>query len=397
MKTILFCQFHNELINNNYEKSIADNYYTGIYKYKENDGYYKQDAFFELPLWIAEIKGSLTNNYNSKLLIIKNINEAIQEIKNIKPDYICFSVLDVNKQYIKEIINNSSKDNNFILGGYINFDYFNNHDNVKIFNSIKLFIEYLGIEYKYNLDYSLFKNYKTIPRLTLSKGCLNKCKFCIVEKEIKEISLKDVLKQIKAFKVLDFKLIYLNDKTFGQCKNYKILPLLYKRIKKYNPNFKGFIIQTTVNQFNKKEFVNDIKASYIFACELGIETFNNNILKQLKKPQQTKTILKAMQILRQLKIKIIPNIIIGIIGENKQTYNNTLRFLKHYKKDIYLLNIYNLALYLNSELAKEINVKNDNDLNENSTNKSFYNKQALIDNEYFYNQVFNFGMELLTK
>jgi len=68
---ILFCQFHNYIINGKYEKNIADRYYNGIYKYKKIDGYYKNDSFFELPLWIAEISGSLPNNINRELYIIE--------------------------------------------------------------------------------------------------------------------------------------------------------------------------------------------------------------------------------------------------------------------------------------------------------------------------------------
>jgi tRNA A37 methylthiotransferase MiaB len=396
MKHILFCQFHNVLINGNYTKNIADLYYNGIYKYKEIDGYYKQDSFFELPLWIAEIKGSLPNNYKTDLLIIENIKESINKIKKINPDYICFSVLDVNKNYIHEIIK-SLPDKKFILGGYINFTSFKNYKNVSIFESIQAFIEYLDIKYRYNLDYSLFKGYKTIPRLTLSKGCLHKCKFCIVSKNLIAVSKRDIIKQIKAFKDLRFKLIYLNDKTLGQSNNYKLLPLIYKRIKKYNPDFKGFIIQTSCSMFKRQSFIDTIKNCHIYACEIGIETYNNKLLKELNKPQNVNTINNAMYQLKKLRIKIIPNIIIGLIGETKETYNNTLKFLKHFKKDIYLLNIYNLALYLNSELANDIKIKNDDDLNENKTNKSFYDKQALKDNEYFYNEVFKLGLLLLTK
>jgi hypothetical protein len=396
MKTILFCQFHNKLINGNYKKDIASSYYEGIYKYKNIDGYYKSDSFFELPLWIAEIKGSIKDNYNTSLLIIEDIQKAINEINIVNPDYICFSVLDVNKAFINEIIK-ACPDKLFILGGYINFENFKVYNNVKIFESIKAFIEFLGLPYIYNLDYSLFKGYKTIPRLTLSKGCLNKCKFCIVEKQITEINKRDIIKQIKAFKDLEFKLVYLNDKTFGQCRNYKLLSLIYKRIKAYNPNFKGFIIQTSCSMFLKQTFIDTITNSHIVACELGIETYNNKLLQGLNKPQNINVINEAMKQLIKLDIKIIPNIIIGLIGENKETYNNTLDFIKEYQDNIYLLNIYNLAVYLNSELAKEITIINDNDLNENSINKSFYNNEALKDNEYFYNELFKIGLNILRK
>lgn len=396
MKKVLFCQLHNNIINGHYEKNIADVYYNGIYKHKEIDGYFKTAHFFELPLWIAEISGSLKNtDHKRELYIIEDVDKAIKDIETINPDYILFSVLDVNKAYIKKIINNYKGKGLFILGGYIDFKDFEGLNNVKIFKTVKAFIESLNIKYVYDLDYTLFKGFSTVPRLTLSTGCLNKCKFCIVDKVIIEKSKRDIIKQIKAFKPLKFKLVYLNDKTLGQAGNYKLLPLIYKRIKKYNPDFKGFIIQSTCNQFLKSDFINNIKECHIFACELGIETYNNDILKGLSKPQNIKTIDKAIDTLKVLNIKIIPNLIIGLIGETKTSYNNTLNFIKKHKKDIYILNIYNLAIYLKSELSKDIEIKSENDLNENSTNKSFYDSKALKNNEYFYNSIFKIGLEIL--
>ena len=185
------------------------------------------------------------------------------------------------------------------------------------------------------------------------------------------------INQIEAFKPLKFKLIYLNDKTFGQAGNYKLLKKVYEYIKAYNKDFQGFIIQTTCLQILKQGFIDDLKECHIFACELGIETFNNNLLHALKKPQSEKTIIKAVSLLKQADIKIIANLIIGLIGETKETYNKTLNFIKENEKDIYLLNIYNLAIYLNTELSKEVKTEKEEDLNENSTNKSFYTEEDL--------------------
>lgn len=398
MKKILFCQFHNFLINGKNNESIADKYYSGIYTLKEKDGYYKNDAFFELPLWINEVNGSLSNSaFNRDLLIIDNLKFALYKINRYNPDYILFSVLDVNKNYILDIIKNYRGNGKIILGGYIDFKDFKDFKNVFIFNDVKSFITSLGINYKYDLNYKLFKNYKTIPRLTLSKGCLNKCKFCTVEKNLVTMDKKNIIRQIKAFKELDFKLVYLNDKTFGQAKNYYLLPMIYKHIKKYNSEFKGFIIQTTASQVLNKSFTDFLKNAFIFACELGVESYNDNILKALNKPHNTLAINKATDILKNNKIKVIYNLIIGLLPETKITYNNTLNFIAKRFKDIYLLNVYNLALYSNSELAKSIVKITDNDKNERSLDKSFYNKKQINDNKYFYDKIFKIGIKLLNK
>jgi len=367
-----------------------------MYQYKHNDGYYKTSEFFELPLWIAEINGSLTSGYDTELLIIDNVDNAINRLNNSGSDYILFSVLDVNKRYIKDIIKRYTGNGLFCIGGYVDFTYFNGLL-VKVFNTVKQFIESLGIEYHYNLDYKLFRGYKTIPRLTLSYGCLNRCKFCTVEKTITEVTIDNILKQVNAFHILDFKLVYINDKTFGQANNYHLLHTLFEMIKSYNKEFKGFIIQTTCIQLLDINFQNMLHSGIIYAVEIGIETFNNDLLYSLDKPQTEDVIIEAIAVLKDNNVHIIPNIIIGIINENRDTYNKTLNLIKQYQEDIYFLNIYNLAVYLDTPLAKDINVLNDNDLNENITNKSFYTEKQMEDNEYFYNEIFKIGIEILNR
>jgi hypothetical protein len=395
MRKIIFCQFSNKLLSDSNTDTIADRHYNGVYQTYERDGYYKDNNFFELPLWIAEICGSLNNEYSTELYIIEDISRAIKYLKASDMDYICFSVLDINKHLIKEIVNHNL-DTNICLGGYIDFSYFDNC-NVRIFKTVKDFISrYLDLTYKYNLDYSLFKGNKTIPRLTLSYGCLNRCKFCTVEKTVIPVLEENVLKQVMAFRDLNFKLVYLNDKTLGQVNNYTMLPLLFDIIKEYNSDFQGFIIQTTCIMILDKNFQDFLRSTkVIFAIELGVETYNDNLLYGLDKPQTTKTIIDALKILKQYKIKIILNLIIGIIGETYQSYTNTLYFIETFQRDIYLLNIYNLSIYQDTELSKEIETLDVNDSNENIIGKGFYNKQQKTDNEYFYNEIFQIGLRIL--
>jgi tRNA A37 methylthiotransferase MiaB len=390
---VLFCQFSTNLINKDVKKDVADVYYTSIYDLKGKDGYFKGADFWEIPLWIAEIAGCL-KGFNKELYIIKDIQQAQEDLNNKEVDYILFSALDVNKQLILEIAKNYTGKAKIVIGGYVDFKIFEGLNNVIILNTIKGLAEYLNIKYIYDLDYTLFKGMKTIPRLTLSTGCLNVCKFCTQEKIINEKNVKDVIKQVKSYKDLNFELIYLNDKTFGQAKNYILLKGLTKTIKRYNPAFKGFIIQTTTSQFLQNDFVKNIKDLNIFAVELGIESYNNEILAQLRKPQNTKVIDKAINIIKGLGIKIIPNFMIGLIGESKDSYINTLTFISEHMKDFYILNIYNLAIYENTELAKEVNF-DSTDSNELDIDKSFYNKEQKENNKYFYNCIFKIGLEIL--
>jgi tRNA A37 methylthiotransferase MiaB len=85
----------------------------------------------------------------------------------------------------------------------------------------------------------------------MSKGCLHKCAFCIVPKGVTEVTSDIIDAQVEAFKKVDTKLVYLDDKTFGQAKNHVRLPEIYEKLKTAKPDFQGFIIQTTATQMRK--------------------------------------------------------------------------------------------------------------------------------------------------
>jgi len=390
----LFIQCNTKLINKDNKKDISDLFYESIYTLKANSGYFKGSDFWEIPLWIVEISG-LFKEKQKELFILKDIKKDIKRINNINTKFILLSILEVNKAFYLELIKNYKGKAKFIIGGYVDFAEFKKFNNVMLFNSIKDLADYFKIDYIYNTDYSLFKGLKIIPRLTLSNGCYNNCKFCTITKKLEIKTFKEIINQAISFKDLDFKLIYINDKTYGQANNYHYLKNIYNIIKRYNKKFKGFIIQTTASQILKNDFYKKFKGLHIKIIELGMESFNNDILRDLKKPHNEAMIDKALNILNDLGLNVILNVIIGILKENKNTYNNTLNYIKNNLNKIFSLNIYNLVIYKNTELAKEIKTNKDNDFNELSTEKSFYTKQNIIDNDYFYNNVFKLGLKVL--
>ena len=400
---ILCVQISTHLINGKPDmKDISTQYYIDLYNKKQKDGYFKESDFWEIPLWITEL------DYNTPVdfYICKNIEDTVKYLLEHKYKYVCFSVLDVNKEIINNIMTkyngyvvaNYADSITFIFGGYIDFNYFHGLTH-KIFKTIKDFITFLGIEYKQGNSYRLFKGYSVIPRLTLSTGCLNNCDFCTVERKIKETPKDVIEQQINAFKPLKFELVYINDKTFGQCANYPILPMLYHKIKKYNKNFKGFIIQTTTTQFNK---ISDkfLFYSHIKYVELGIESFNDDILKKYHKPSSERTILDSAWKIIDFNmctgsiyhIKLIPNIIIGMPEETKETYQRTIRFLERHNNIISHYNIYNLAVYDNTPLASRINAS-DQDKNELNVTKTFHKDKNV--HIWFYNKIHSMGIDQL--
>ena len=385
MKTI-FCQVSNQLINPP-TGDISEKYYNNLYDKHERDGYYKGKDFWEIPLWIAEASGFIRGE--KELHIVRNVEDSVIHLNRSGADRILFSVLDVNKAIVKTIIKKVNKP--FILGGYALDDSLN-RDNVVMLETMQQLADLYITPYEYKLDFSLFKGCKTIPRLTMSTGCRYRCKFCTVPNEVIAKSIPEIFKQVYAFEPLDFKLVYLNDKTFGQEANHEFLHELYHAIKQYNPKFEGFIIQTTCQQV-LKGFNKPLSELFVKVVELGVETYNNDLLRALNKPQNTNTIDKAMDLLVNLDIKIIPNFIIGIKGETRQTYHNTLAFVDKHFLNIYAMNIYNLALYDDSDLDI---IGEESDKNENSVEKSFHTDEERENAYWFSGLLFSMGLCMIT-
>lgn len=385
----VLCQFDTRFLYRDNKDTPADRYYETFWSEKKKDGYYKPDAFWEIPIWITEIDGILEKQeYTSELYIINSEKDFDLSRKyDLENTVFLFSALDVNKQYIKDIAR-LNQECLFIVGGYIDgTEYFEYLMNIEYVNSIAEYCKIEGLDYSYEVSYRLFRGIECIPRLTMSTGCKHNCKFCNVEKDLKEISYADIIKQVKAMKVLKFKLVYLNDKTFGQCENYRQLKEVRKVMRLCNPKFEGFIVQTTAAKCKDETFCIELRWLGVKIVEIGVETYNDKLLTEYRKPHNTEMIDVSFGNLLSQDIKIIPNIIIGLIGENIQTYRSTIAFLYGAKRYIYGLNIYNLAIYADTDLVKEINTDTGN-TNEMQVNKSYHTDLDRQIIEYFYDRVF---------
>jgi len=363
-----FCQVSNSLINPE-NGSTAEKFYNTFWDEKHKDGFYRPEHFFELPVWIAEIVYTLPEDVEPMLHIVTDEQAELPDA-----DYYLFSVLDVNRQIVQQIIYDNPQ-KQFNIGGYIEFDkYFLDYTNVACFASVRDFAVYHDFDYRYGTDYSLFAGMECVPRLTLSTGCRHRCKFCIVPNEVVEKTATNVWAQVYSFieAKLKFKLVYLNDKTFGQADNHRDLEMYYKVIKYNNPEFEGFIVQTTAAKVGElpKTVWQDC---HIKIVEIGVETYNDSLLQQYRKPAREVDIDGAVTTLAGLGVKVIANIILGLPGETSQTYAKTYDFLSDWMhcNNFYSLNIYTFAAYADAEATKELNV-NAGDTDELNDNRTFW-------------------------
>jgi len=362
MKKVLFLQVSSVLLHNAGHK-IAGKYYEDLYRLK--DGYEKNDHFWELPLWVVEIDGFLDGIMETSFRLIEN-DKPLEDVDNY--DYILFSVTDANRSQVKKFVDRYTGRAEILYGGYTRIE------GLKYFDSPKALAEYLGIPYRYALNYRHFKGTHTIPRITLSTGCQSNCKFCVTQHWLELTPSENILHQAEQMaRDLEFKYAYVADSTFGQAPNHTILREVHEIIKRYNPKFEGFIIQTSAAQLNKPWFIETLPRLGVKVVEIGMESYNDRILKSLNKPASEKMIRKAVENLWINGLKVILNVVTGLVGETLETYQNTLAFIEVYSDLLYALNIYTLAVYDNKEYGTEI------------TGYSLYGQDPA---QYYYNRIF---------
>jgi len=358
--------------------------------YSKVEGYERPTDFWEVPTWMAHGAKSFKN---ADAYIVRNVEEAKAYLRNSGYESIMFSAMDANKHFIKELAGSFSGD--IIIGGYVDPGYFAGIKNIKFADSMEAAAKLLKVPFKQGVDYRQFKGTRVIPRLEMSKGCKHKCAFCTVPKKIEMAD--DIADQVKSMAGLGHKLIYLNDKTFGQAENYKDLVKINEQVKAQNPEFQGFIIQTTAPAFNKMddEFIKESGIKYV---ELGMESFNDDILEKINKPHRQKHIVEAADKIRRLGLRFIPNVMVGLAGVDKkgdlwtetaESYRNTLTFLEQNKDIISHTNSYILATYEGTETGKQLGTDNEIDGDENVVQKSWLQNRELHD--IFYRRLLEFS------
>jgi hypothetical protein len=367
-------------------QDAAAKYYDAIYKTRE--GYQRPADFWELPDWQTQISKSVPK---ADTYVVRSLAEAKRFLDESGYGRVTISAMDSQKSTIKELIKDYG--GTVDLGGYGNLKEFSAMKNVNVHRDIQGLVDSMGVEYKPGNDYRNFRNTPTVPRLCLSTGCSHGCAFCAVEKTLKELSPKQIMDQVDAIaKDLPAKLVYLNDKTFGQAKNSKMLPEIFDRLQGANPEFGGFVVQTSASQMKRlsPEFIDRAGIKYI---ELGVESANDSILSKMKKPATEALLQDAADKVRMTRAKLIPNIMIGLPGETPTTYAKTLDFLERNKDIVSHTNAYNLALYDEAPLAKTLKASSAADLDENVLQKSWM--ESAEPHQDFSNRLFDWSQKKL--
>jgi Radical SAM superfamily len=192
------------------------------------------------------------------------------------------------------------------------------------------------------LDYRLFEGFACIPRLSLSSGCSFRCAFCTVPTKLVTATEERLLADVDALSVLSYELIFVDDKSFGQASNWRLLAKVRDMICDRSNELYGFIVQTPPSIAARPGFLEVCYELGVRYVEFGVETVDDALLKWLQKPFSVKHLHRACSIARDLGMYIIPNLIIGIPGD---TYSGSIAWLEDNVDIIPVVNVNWLSVH----------------------------------------------------
>jgi len=213
--------------------------------------------------------------------------------------------------------------------------------------------------------------------LIFSRGCPYSCTFCI----------NNTLRQIKGHKnycrmvsvdTAIGELKYLAERFRGKIKVFNLdddqLTSHRKWITDFSKKYKREIydkygidwkIESRVDSIDE-EMVRAMKESGLREMQFGVETANQQLRDTLKKHTTNEQIRNAFKICRDVGIKTMSFIIIGIPNETEDTIKETMDLLIEIKTDLirpsFLLPIYGTEIYNDLTERKMLKIKNINDI-----------------------------------
>ena len=230
---------------------------------------------------------------------------------------------------------------------------------IKDFDKIRYPARYLTKNIKYRMYFMRFETVQT------SRGCPHSCKFCytpIFNKGLwRSRSIENIITELKLIsydrKITD--IFFVDDNLTADTKRIESLceRIIETKKKKEMNDFK-FIGQIRVDSVTKSpQMVEKMAKAGFFAVFIGIESTNEEILKDIRKGFTFKTVLKAVKILHENNIIIIGNIIIGIdLNATEKDLKKEIDFMK--KIDVDGLNFTILLPLPGTLILKELEEKN---------------------------------------
>ncbi len=128
--------------------------------------------------------------------------------------------------------------------------------------------------------------------------------------------------------------------------------------------FDAISIGTRPDCLNTKtlEYLTELNKQIDVYIDLGVQSLNDDTLKRINRGHDANSSLQAIKLLKKYNIKVYAHIIVGLKGENRIDWENTVKKLVNVGIDG--IKIHNLHIIKNTQLAKEYEIEPFKTLNE---------------------------------
>lgn len=298
----------------------------------------------------------LVKQYTNALVVLGGVHPTVlpkQTIRNISVDILVIGEGEITFLNLAKAIQNNTplkrvrgiifKEKNKIIGTQPqrpieNLDYLP-------FPAIDLF------------PYKLYRGYEEITRkkpathILTTRGCPFNCNFCASKtmwgKTVRIRSPKNIVDEMQHLKnKFGYKEIFLYDDTFNIDleRAEAICDEIINRNLKISWKAQARVYPLTLKLLKK------MKKAGCWRVYFGVESGNNEILKQTKKGITLEQVETAFKLCKEAKLQTAAYFMIGNLGETKETIQDTINFAKKIDPDAAIFSI--TTLFPGTELFK---------------------------------------------
>ncbi len=287
------------------------------------------DAIWESDL--ASLKYIFKSNQNTPLFVF---GDAFLEESNCAlVDEMVDGILDTPIQFNPELYISLTKEEVRSTFSALRIEEKNNFTKQSSTVSTYLPRHELFLKKKYRWPFARFLKYTTVHT---AWGCPYSCEYCPVSKL--RFILKEnesILAELDYIKSLGIKEIYIGDKSFGTPK-LKCKSLLREMIERgYNFSWSCYFHP---NQFDP-ELLELMKKSGCHTIIVGIESYNQNSLKQYNRNVKENVIEELLSLCKKLNIEVCADFIFGIENETESDCMRTIEYAKELNIEFASFNI----------------------------------------------------------
>ncbi len=179
----------------------------------------------------------------------------------------------------------------------------------------------------YIMEDDLLDNYSYIP-IETHRGCSYRCHFCFYNKnflKVRRFSLDRISNELKILFSKNISKLYIMDPTFNL--DVEFAKQVCELIIKYNKN--KIPIHTEIRaELVDEEFAQLLQKANILLVEVGLQSINETVLSLVNRSFNKENFLRGISLLKKYNISCDISIIIGLPGDNLQSFMETYNFVE---------------------------------------------------------------------